>query len=331
MQDGGRVPAHDLDVEPLRARGRGRLFRRRGERLDEHDLRTGRGEPEPDRSRAGVEIEHARPRRVRPARARRRDADRSGQERVHALRLPAMRLHEGAERREVHRRPDAVGRVIDPREDRRLDPEDLRRVAHVEVRGDADDFGDGIQELAGGAPEGRQVRAGARSIDDERHERLRGEALAGIALDLAQIHRAQRAATRRVEGRQRTAVAFGGPDPIAQGGCDRDEHGREHPAARDVDHVVSAPLGEQPNRGAGCDDELGPGPVADNRVRWRDRSDRRGDRRRERGVTGDGGCDPRVLARELLVVRESEEGAAAAAVGVIAGDALGHRGGRRRT
>ena len=49
----------------------------------------------------------------------------------------------------------------------------------------------------------------------------------------------------------------------------------------------------------------------------------------ERGVARDGLDDASALERELLVVGEGDEGAAAAAVGVLAVDALGHL--KRRT
>ena len=258
---------------------------------------------------------------------------------MHALRLPSMRLHERTERREVNRRPHAIGRVIDAGEHHGVAPEDLRPIADVEVRGDADDFGHRLHQLASCALERRPVGSCARPLEHERDEHVRGH-LGGsarsagragtgrrVSPELAKVDRAKRSTARRIERREDPAGRLGRADALAQGGRDRGKCGREDAASRDVDDVVAAAAREQPDRGAGGDDQLRAGTVRDDRVCPDDRLGRHGVERR---ITPDRIDDPRALVRELLVIREIEEGAAAAAVSVIAGDARGHREGRRR-
>ncbi len=345
MEDAGHVAAHGLDVEPLRARGRGGLLRRGREGLDEHDARPRGREGQTYRARARVEVEHARARRcpfpTRCSGSRRGHAHHVGQERVHALRLPAVSLHEGAERREVDRRADAIGRVVHPGEPHGLASEDLRRVAHVEVHGDADDHGNRLHQLAGRVLERRSIGPGARALHHERDEHARAivTALPGsvegrprCVAHLAKVHGAQRAPARGIERRERPAGGLGRPDAVAERGHHRDEGGREHAAPRNVDDMVPAARGEQPDGSARRDDELRARAIRDDRVRrrgWRDGDDRLRCGGGERRIARDRVDDARSLPCELLVVRELDEGAAAAAVGVIAGDARGHGGGRR--
>ena len=200
-------------------------------------------------------------------------------------------------------------------------PEDLRRVAHVEVRRDADDLGDRLQQLAGGAagarPGRRRTRDRSTHERDEHARRARRRAVA----HLAKVHGAQRAGSGRVERRERPALWPRRPRTRSRSAAATvASSGRKHAAPRDVDDVVAAALREEADRPAGRDDELRARAVAHDRV---GRGDRSGVRRARATGSARALSTTRVaLPRELLVVRELEEGAAAAAVGVLAGDAL---------
>ena len=107
---------------------------------------------------------------------------------------------------------------------------------------------------------------------------------------------------------------------LAQRLGDAREGRRENAAPGDIHDVMAPSFGEEPDRAVGSDDELGARPVAHDGLR---RTHGPGRRVSQRGVPGQRVRNPAPLERELLVVREVEDRAAAAAVGVIAVDSLG--------
>ena len=208
---------------------------------------------------------------------------------------------------------DAVRRGGRARERPRLVAEDLRQRSLVKVRGDPDDFGSRLHEGVRGLFERGEVRA--RAIDHERDE----DAGRPGVLRLPQVDRTERAAAGRVEPVEGGKAWRPRPDERSDRVRDARQGGREDAAHGDVDDVMAATLCEEPYRAVRRDDELRARPVADDGVRAGDRPDRDG----KRGVPGDGSRDAPPLEHELLVVREVERRAAAAAVGVIAVDSLG--------
>ncbi len=88
---------------------------------------------------------------------------------------------------------------------------------------------------------------------------------------------------------------------------------------RNVDDVVPATLGKEPDFTAGSDDQLRAGAVLDDRIGGRDRL---GVDELERPVARDRLHDPTALEGQLLVVRERDDGASAALFGVHARDAM---------
>ena len=251
------VRAVGLDVQSLRLRRRPRLCHRRGERLHQANARPRGREPERDRARAPVQIEN--PWRM----ARRRgasEADGFGQQRVHPRGLSPMGLDEGAESGEVHRPAEPVGYRSDAREKLGLVPQDLGRLAVVEVRGDPCHLRQlahqlerrSLQRLEGGD---------TRAMDDERDE----HALRVTVAQLAKVHRAQGTASRRIVAAERAPDGLVAGEARAQRGGNSSQRRRQDPATRDVHELVPAALGEQANLASLADDELRPRPVGHDR------------------------------------------------------------------
>jgi hypothetical protein len=98
-------------------------------------------------------------------------------------------------------------------------------------------------------------------------------------------------------------------------GGDAGQHRGEDDAARDIDDVMSAALGEEPEAGArGCD-QLRARPV---RGGLDGLDDRVGVDKLQRGVARHGLDDARPLQRKLLGVRQIDDGAPAAPRSVLA-------------
>jgi hypothetical protein len=219
-----------------------------------------------------------------------------------------MDLHEGAERREVHRRADSVGCRRDSRQHEGLAAQDLRSLSDMKVGSDPENFRKSSNELRGLLAQKGHV-GHACPLNDERDEHARE-----LTHDLAEIDRTERPATRRVEGLERAAQSFGLGNSRAKMSGDASQRGRQDAATGDIDDLVAAALCEQPDAGPLSHHELRTRPIRNDLGRWLDGLDRR---LGEGWIACHGAQDSAAFLDELVDVRERDERAPAASIGVL--------------
>jgi hypothetical protein len=175
--------------------------------------------------------------------------------------LVAVRLNERAECRQVHGRADAVACARSASECDGSTAEDLGGVAVMEIRGHPDDLGGGAHQVCGGPLE-LTYGSDPLALHHERDQ----DSGAGTVVHLAKIDRPQRAASRGLEGSEGASVKLRSGNHRSHLRRDPRQRSGQHPAGRDVDDLVSAALGEQPDLTARAHDELCPRAIAHDRL-----------------------------------------------------------------